>query len=316
MTAGYAAFQTNLNIAAKGNIMIKGIRPIELKQYIVNTGDGLYVDTTEVGRYIYKGSNPNNYITFNEESWRILSLDEKGNLKIVRSEYLNGIAWDEYNTRNNTTSTYCSNTTYPTCNAWAATSNLVGTPSTFTLYAPNGGATGATSMFSGTVRVDASLNTYLNNDYYNSLNETAKKAIELHIFAVGTPGNSTDTETLATDIAQEQLYQWKGKVGLINITEILRTSTGNSCNTLKASHCSNNTTGTCKNNNWLWTGNEFTISPYPNDDRYLVWNAGDGGCIYTGSTEAKYQSRPAVYLKSDIYLKGIGTKDNPFTINF
>lgn len=40
-------------------------------------GDGLYKDVYESGRYIYKGVNPNNYITFNgeEAGWRIISLE-------------------------------------------------------------------------------------------------------------------------------------------------------------------------------------------------------------------------------------------------
>ena len=36
--------------------------------------DGLYQDEYESGRYFYKGANPNNYITFNNETWRILSV--------------------------------------------------------------------------------------------------------------------------------------------------------------------------------------------------------------------------------------------------
>ena len=32
----------------------------------VITGDGLYADAYEEGRYVYKGANPNNYITFND----------------------------------------------------------------------------------------------------------------------------------------------------------------------------------------------------------------------------------------------------------
>jgi len=55
MTVGYAAFQTNLNITAKGNITSKGITPQELKNTFTTQGEGLYKDTTEDGRYIYKG---------------------------------------------------------------------------------------------------------------------------------------------------------------------------------------------------------------------------------------------------------------------
>ncbi len=52
--------------------------------------DGLYQDEYESGRFIYKGANPNNYITFNNELWRILSVEADGRIKIVRNELLSG----------------------------------------------------------------------------------------------------------------------------------------------------------------------------------------------------------------------------------
>ena len=41
------------------------ITPEDLKSLTVSSGNGLYVDKYEEGRYVYKGANPNNYITFN-----------------------------------------------------------------------------------------------------------------------------------------------------------------------------------------------------------------------------------------------------------
>ena len=37
---------------------------------VIDKGDGLYSDKYINDRYIYRGSNPNNYITFNGELWR------------------------------------------------------------------------------------------------------------------------------------------------------------------------------------------------------------------------------------------------------
>ena len=59
--------------------------------------DGLYQDEYESGRFIYKGANPNNYITFNNELWRILSVEADGRIKIVRNELLSGRAFDSGN---------------------------------------------------------------------------------------------------------------------------------------------------------------------------------------------------------------------------
>ena len=65
-----------------------------------NGSDGLYQDEYESGRYIYKGANPNNYITFNNETWRILSVEADGRIKIVKDELLPSRAWDSTNSNN------------------------------------------------------------------------------------------------------------------------------------------------------------------------------------------------------------------------
>ena len=72
---------------------------------IVISGDGLYEDEYEDGRYFYKGANPNNYVTFNNEQagWRIISLEPDGTIKIMRTEDINtgnSIAWDSSNINN------------------------------------------------------------------------------------------------------------------------------------------------------------------------------------------------------------------------
>ena len=65
---------------------------------LANDGqDGLYADEYEPGRYIYKGANPNNYITFNNETWRIISIEADGSIKIMRNESIGSRAWDSSN---------------------------------------------------------------------------------------------------------------------------------------------------------------------------------------------------------------------------
>ena len=71
-----------------------GTTPNDLKALAITEGDGLYADEYEAGRYFYKGTNPNNYLTFNNEIWRILSVEADGSLKIVRDELLSERAWD------------------------------------------------------------------------------------------------------------------------------------------------------------------------------------------------------------------------------
>ena len=63
---------------------------------IVTSGDGLYEDEYEDGRYFYKGANPNNYVTFNNEQagWRIVSIEPDGTIKIMRTASIEGKKWD------------------------------------------------------------------------------------------------------------------------------------------------------------------------------------------------------------------------------
>ena len=67
---------------------------------IVSTGDGLYIDSYEEGKYIYKGANPNNYIIFNNELWRIISIENDNSIKIIKNESIGTMQWDSSNDNN------------------------------------------------------------------------------------------------------------------------------------------------------------------------------------------------------------------------
>ena len=88
---------------------------------------GLEKDPYEC-RYFFTGSNPNNYITFNDEpaGWRIISVECDGAIKIMKTGDINtsnNIAWD--NSGNNnwarpaTLNTYLNGTYYNGLNATA-----------------------------------------------------------------------------------------------------------------------------------------------------------------------------------------------------
>lgn len=76
------------------------ITPDDLKALAVTEGDGLYKDEYEEGRHIYKGADPSNYITFNNELWRILSIENDGTVKIVRDDLLESMVWDSTSSNN------------------------------------------------------------------------------------------------------------------------------------------------------------------------------------------------------------------------
>ena len=91
----------------------------------VSSGDGLYADSYEDGRYFYKGKNPNNYITFNDEpaGWRIISLEPDGAIKIIRNDSIGDMAWNSSNnnnwTRPSSLNTYLNSTYYNELNSTA-----------------------------------------------------------------------------------------------------------------------------------------------------------------------------------------------------
>ena len=80
--------------------------------------NGLEKDPYEC-RYFFTGATPNNYITFNNETWRIVSVECDGTIKIMRNETTGNLKWDSSNSNNwarpATLNTYL-NETYLTSN--------------------------------------------------------------------------------------------------------------------------------------------------------------------------------------------------------
>ena len=140
------------------------------KVELVESGDGLYEDSYEAGRLIYRGQDPNNYITFNGETWRIVAKEADGTYKIIRNDILAKRAYDEANHRSTEKNSYCTNPENG-CGVYAAVSGTFSSPSgsqSGTFSSPSGSQ-------SGTVTEDSSIKIYLNDDYYvNNINATAK----------------------------------------------------------------------------------------------------------------------------------------------
>jgi len=229
----------------------------------VTTGDGLYKDEYEEGRYVYKGANPNNYITFNGETWRILSVENDGTLKIMKKDSIGIMVWD---------SSRSSSWTRP-----------------------------------------ATLNTYLNNDYYNSLSSEAQNLIQTHTWGVGavTIGDSD----LAAQIVSENGITWSGNIGLMSLSEFLRANTNTSqCGKLSSN---NSTYSKCKTTNFIipTSSDLWIISPGAKYSRE-VFSVASSGYVSNGiASITSYGVAPVLYLKSDITLSGEGTETNPYTIN-
>ena len=282
---------------------------------LVESGDGLYEDSTRAGRYVYKGADPDNYIEFNDELWRIVAKEADGTYKIVRNELLSEeMPFDNDNYRDEGSGgaggTYCANSSYG-CNAWAANANLVGSPAEFT-----------NTTQTGTVLLDSSLNTYLNGEYYNSLSPTAQSQIVSHEWGVGATytevsWNDDEDEDPSEFVEEESAFKWIGKVALLSSSDVhLSVSNESLCGTDNKYY---ENLETCAANNWVIPENEsdyyWLLSPRYRNSNFVLGVYGGGNFSVGRNAHLSYGVRPAVFLTSSLNLSGEGTQSNPFSIN-
>ena len=225
-------------------------------------------------RYFFTGTNPNNYITFNNEKagWQILSVECDGSIKIIKRGDVDPISNVEWNIESN------NNWLYP-----------------------------------------ATMQTYLNETYLNSLTDTAKNQIAAHDFAIG--AISDNNNNLADQIKDENSTKWNGKIALITVSEHIRTNSNqSSCGTLKLNNDNSNFyTGVCKNTTWIYTtigSNMWTLSPLKNNSNSVYYILADDNFLNTYQVNNRTMStRPTLYLKNTIRITGgDGSKNNPYTI--
>ena len=282
------------------------------KVELVESGDGLYEDSYEAGRLIYRGQNPNNYIMFNDELWRIIAKETDGTYKIIRNDLLAKRAYDERNHRSTENNSYCQEPQNG-CGVYAAVEGTFSSPS---------------GSQSGTVTEDSSIKIYLNEDYYvNDINSTAKGQMTSHSFNIGAveelDQSGAEADSIEKNIAGEKMYQWTGNVGLVNVSDIFKASINPLCTSATASY---NGTAKCNSNYLLDKGSAsslyyWTINAASHESggysRYAWFGFAAGlsaRVTYYSYTSNSDAPRPVVFLKSDTTLNGSGTSEDPFTI--
>ena len=306
MTVGYAAFSTNLNINAKGNI-IKQTAAQKLRKICdTKDGDGLYIDVYEENRCVYRGSNPNNYIEFNDELWRIIAVEPDDTLKIIINDTLGIMPYDgsKSNNRYNENNSYCTIETQGmnySCNVWGAVSGIFDS-----------------GIYKGTVSEDADLNIYLNNDYYNSLTIEAQNQIQTHDFKMGSLFQNVTFENY---LNQDNKYIWHGNIGLINLSDWFKASNNSNCITASNDWCPPDNYKQedyeCSFNNYLYNNKQYwTMNPNNISTKYVL-AIGSHGCVGNGSSAhtTGVSVRPVLFLKANISLEGEGTESNPYKIS-
>ena len=159
----------------------------------------------------------------------------------------------------------------------------------------------------------ATLNTYLNGEYYNSLTSTAKNQIVPSNYSIGRV--TYDNNDLADQINDENSETWNGKIALVTVSEFLKTNSDKSkCGTFDL----NNGFSSCKNANWMVTSSInywWTLSPYHSGSMFVYGVDINGNIISTTAGSPGIAVRPALYLSSKVRITGgTGTQSDPYTI--
>ena len=285
-------------------------------EYITNLleydGEGLKIDNTNDSNIRYYGSNPNNYVRFNNELWRIIGVFGN-NVKLVRSESLGRLSW--YTSESSVNYGYG-------VNEWSQADLQV------YLNKMYYGGTSVT-CYGGSNNTTTTCPT-------NTLDETSKNLIDNHTWKTGAIDLSKSTNTLAfykdergnvtgkicnggagCNDTVERTTEWPGYIGLPYVTDYAYASGESDCETNMLKQDSNNVY-ICKNDNWMFKPNTWywTISPVAHSGvSRIVWSVSGDGSASSGNASDARAVFPAIYLKTDILIKsGNGTSSNPYIL--
>ena len=296
-------------------------------EYITNLleydGEGLKIDNTKDQNIRYYGSDPNNYVRFNNELWRIIGVFGN-NVKLVRSESLGNLSWDSS----------ANNVNYGSgINQWGESTHEDG------------------SYYEG-----ADLQVYLNKMYYGgdttvtcyssynnqtitcptgTIEETSKSLIDNHIWNTGATEYNMRTDTLAFYQAERgsvngkicssgkmcndtvnRTTTWPGYIGLPYGTDWAYASSESVCETNMQTKDDSNVY-ICKNNNWMQRNTwAWYLSPVGNlSYAFNAWSVSGGGGAGSNSAANSYAVAPSIYLKSNVLIEsGTGTNTDPYTL--
>ena len=176
----------------------------------------------------------------------------------------------------------------------------------------------------------ASLKTYLNGTYLESLSATAQSQIEDTIYYLGGAaydGHGSTEDIYAwergTTVYSGRPTSWEGKVALMYPSDMYMTygkGVDNTCYTNPA-NCSSGTStnGWVHNTNKLEgsTNQQMTwfVSPGSSYSFYVFYAYSDGNLYSSYGGFYSYGARPVVYLKSEIKItEGTGESTNPYKL--
>lgn len=261
--------------------------------------DGLKKDNTSDANIRYEGANPNNYVKFNDELWRIIGVFGN-NVKIVRKDTSNQMEYKNLGDEDVAFDGFDMNLWGPA--KWGPDSNsLQDYPGSNVLK-------------------------YLTNTVYSSINAKSKLMIENKIWNIGMIPKATTTTvdfynaergskvSANTTINFQDVYvvsqpTWQGYIAIPYLTDLTYSSSEEVCQ-----NDFNNTK--CFNNNWLAGYETWTLSPA--DTLTEIWHiksTTDNIYASVGSTRFQCKVFPTLYLKNSISIvSGLGTETDSYVL--
>ncbi len=256
------------------------------------------VDNYDAG-FRYEGEDPNNYVWFNNELWRIIgsvptkvdsgaSTTTTNLVKIIRNESIGGLVWNKTTPRPdwNTSTLYTLLNTYY-YGAQNATGNTY-------CYGYQSTAKGKCDYRDVGINPTSYYGTMVKEVYWNT--------------------GASDYTYYPNNIYVDEMsiQTMTGYVGIMNISDYgFASSYNRPTRTAMTSYHSANYTG----NNWLYgEGYEWTITPYSAGTNNVIHvdNLGDA---YNNYVYPGYSTRPVVYLDSSVYVvSGDGSQATPCKI--
>ena len=307
----------NVTFTTIGNSDNNSTLANQIENSVGVSGNGSIVNENSAG-YRYEGKDPNNYVWFNSELWRIIGsipvclTSGCGNsstrlVKIVRNETISNLSYDQASTQESLHGAWGSNSLYKLLNGCyyskKSTSgyDLNNSSTLCSNYCYSYNYYGdTTSMGISSCNYDVIGISNNSNDYYGSM-------IENVYWNTGNGLYNTNASTLYSREKTTQSVQ--GLVGLISASDY-----GYASNYGRATLDGYNTTD-YTGSNWLCsTGEEWTLTQ-SSDTSYHIAYINEEGNLYERIAIIGYDVRPVVYLDSTVYaVSGDGSVTNPYKL--
>ena len=280
---------------------------VNLADYIISlagTTQGTGKVVNEKG-YRYEGKNPNNYIWFNNEYWRIIGvfdsashgLDGKNLVKIIRASALGGLAWDKSFTNNWTTASlnFLLNGAYYNATDGTNSGYCIGNAARATIISNcNYTKKGIQAGYRGMI---ANVTWYLGG--YSSIKTTTDAFYGYERGTMVYSGRPTSTT---------------GYIGLMYPSDYGYSVLSSSC--ARTTNLDSYGTSTCAGASWLYgQGYEWLLTPFSTESAFVFFFSYSGNLNYDHTVYGYNSFRPVIYLNASVYkIDGDGSLNSPYII--